>query len=135
MANIASCLCGKIVFKVEAFLPAVAHCHCSMCRKFHGAAFSTFAEVSNDKLLFVQGKPYLQSYVADNNTVRKFCKCCGSSLIFESTYNRADNTIEVALAAFDQLEAIKPTAHIYVANKAAWFEITDKVPQFKNFRE
>lgn len=135
MVSAASCLCGKIAFHVEKFTSAVAHCHCSMCRKFHGAAFSTFAEVSLEHFIFIRGEALLKSYVADNDTVRKFCKCCGSSLIFESAYNRADNTIEVALAAFDHIETIKPNAHIYVANKAPWFDITDNIPQFKYFRE
>ncbi|MDO6428868.1 GFA family protein [Thalassotalea sp. 1_MG-2023] len=134
MTNLASCLCGKIAFRVQEFMSAVAHCHCTMCRKFHGAAFSTFAEVSLKHISFTRGEALLQSYVADNNSVRKFCKCCGSSLIFESAFNRSDNTIEVALAAFDHIEAIKPNAHIYVANKAPWFEITDNIPQFTHFR-
>ena len=39
------CLCGSIQYEIDKVEPKMAHCHCSMCRKFHGAAFSTFAEV------------------------------------------------------------------------------------------
>ncbi|MFD1622016.1 GFA family protein [Thalassotalea marina] len=133
--NQGSCLCGKVQFKVTKFLPAVAHCHCSMCRKFHGAAFSTYAEVSLEDFTVTAGEQLLQSYQAANGTVRKFCKCCGSSLIFESRYNRQDKTIEIALAAFDVIEHVAPNAHIYLSSKVDWFEPNDELPKFKDFRE
>jgi hypothetical protein len=39
------CLCGAVTFEVSAELGMVTHCHCSMCRKFHGSAFSTHGAV------------------------------------------------------------------------------------------
>ena len=38
------CLCGSIKYAVDKIEPKMGHCHCSMCRKFHGAAFATFGE-------------------------------------------------------------------------------------------
>lgn len=38
------CLCGTVKYAVDAIGPRMAHCHCSMCRQFHGAAFATFGE-------------------------------------------------------------------------------------------
>jgi len=32
------CLCGAVKYAVDAIGPRMAHCHCSMCRQFHGAA-------------------------------------------------------------------------------------------------
>ncbi len=46
-----SCLCGVVRFEVDEFLPQVAHCHCSMCRKFHGAAYATIAGVRRELLI------------------------------------------------------------------------------------
>jgi len=40
-----SCLCGGIRFSVAAFSEKAANCYCSMCRKFHGAAFGTLVGV------------------------------------------------------------------------------------------
>ncbi|GLX80039.1 hypothetical protein tinsulaeT_33790 [Thalassotalea insulae] len=133
--NLASCLCGKITFAVTEFLPAVAHCHCTMCRKFHGAAFSTFAEVKNQHLHWLSGQEYLSSYRAENDSVRQFCQCCGSSLMFESTFNRQANTIEVALAVFDNIEHIEPQAHIYTQSKVDWLKLTDNLPKYLAFRQ
>jgi len=141
--NSGSCLCGKIAFEVSAFQPIIGHCHCHMCQKFHGAAFSTFVEVKLTDLLFVRGESLLAEYRADNNSVRKFCSSCGSSLMFESTYNRTENTVEIALASFDQFaqdnylqEKIpQPDAHIYIASKVKWLTINDDLPQFQAYRD
>ena len=134
MTNIGSCLCKAITFQVEKFQGPVGHCHCTMCQKFHGAAFSTFVETKQRDLHWLSGKELLKEYRAENGAVRSFCSCCGSSLLFESLFNREDNTIEIALAAFDKLEPVHADAHIYVESKADWFEINDNLPKFKQFR-
>lgn len=134
MKNIASCLCKKIQFEVAKFQGPIGHCHCEMCRKFHGAAFSTFAEAKLTEIHWLSGETLLQDYQADNGTVRKFCSCCGSSLFFESKYNRTEGTIEIALAAFDSLEPIYVDAHIYTESKVDWLDINDNLPQYRQYR-
>ncbi|MCO4797805.1 MAG: GFA family protein [Colwelliaceae bacterium] len=106
-----------------------------MCQKFHGAAFSTFVEVKVSDLHWLRGKELLKSFQAENKTVRKFCQNCGSSLIFESKYNRKASTIEIALAAFDTKVDAKPDAHIFTQSKVEWIEITDNISQHLAFRE
>lgn len=134
MQSAGSCLCGSIVFTVDKVMPVIGHCHCTMCRKFHGAAFSTFAEVKLSNLHWVKGETLLKEYRADNGTVRKFCENCGSSLLFESQFNRDELTIEIALAAFDNDVSVYPNAHIYTESKVSWFNINDSLPQFTKYR-
>jgi hypothetical protein len=38
--------------------------------------------------------------------------------------------VHVALGSLVDAPAIRPTKHIFVGSKAAWFEITDDLPQF-----
>lgn len=116
-------------------MPLVGHCHCNMCQKFHGAAFSTFIEVSNNDVNWHDQHNYLSSYRAENKTVRQFCLNCGSSLTFESKYNRQQNTIEIALACFDTIEHVVPDAHIYTESKVSWISINDNLDQFKTYRK
>jgi hypothetical protein len=106
-----------------------------MCQKFHGAAFSTFGEVKREHLVWLNGEALLAHYHAENGTVRSFCSRCGSSLLFESTYNREQHTVEIALAAFDNLAPIKPDAHIYMATKVPWFSPNDDLPKYQGYRE
>ena len=37
-----SCLCGGVRYETTAPLQGASHCHCSMCRKAHGAAFGSY---------------------------------------------------------------------------------------------
>ncbi len=129
-----SCLCKKITFEVFKFQGPIGHCHCKMCQKFHGAAFSTFAETKVSDLHWLSGQVFLKSYRAENETVRAFCACCGSSLLFESKHNRVEGTIEIALAAFDSIEPVHADAHIYTESKADWYKISDTLTQFGQYR-
>lgn len=79
-----SCLCGVIAFEVDEFDEHVAHCHCSMCRKFHGAGFATIAGVPRSGFRWLSGREDLTEYTAVNGTVRNFCRHCGSSLFFSA---------------------------------------------------
>src|SRR5690606_39341635 len=38
-----ACLCGSVRYEFVEPLAAIVHCHCSMCRKHHGASFATWA--------------------------------------------------------------------------------------------
>ena len=50
--NRGSCLCGSVRYEVRGLLEPASHCHCSMCRKAHGAAFGSYARVQrNDFVL------------------------------------------------------------------------------------
>lgn len=120
------CLCGGIRFAVDAFEPAIAHCHCSMCRKFHGAAFATFASARVEHFRWLN---LLQAYTAPNGTTRRFCRHCGSSLTFASPRGSAD-VVEIALGCLDGGLEIAPDAHIFVGSKADWFSISDDLPQY-----
>ncbi len=128
-----SCLCGSIKFEVDNIEPRMGHCHCSMCRKFHGAAFATLGEAKVENFRWLQGEDYLASYKAGNGTVRKFCKQCGSSMIFVPS-NDSGELVEFALGTLDGGSDLSPDAHIFVDSKASWFEIQDDLPQHKKGR-
>lgn len=128
-----SCLCGLVRFEVDAFLPKAAHCHCSMCRKFHGAAFATFASVSRNHFRWTDGQESLKRYTAHNGTVRSFCQNCGSSVSFFSP-NSPDHIIEIALGLFDDDIPVTPHAHIFVGSGANWIDSRDGLPHYKDGR-
>ena len=122
-----SCLCGAVRYRVRRFTPHMAHCHCSMCRKFHGAAFATFGEALSDDFEWISGRSALKAYRADNGTTRRFCSHCGSSMAFESS--RADGSVvEIALGTLDTPLGQRPDANIFVASKAEWYTISDDLP-------
>ena len=129
-----SCLCGAIQFEVDQFAPNTGNCHCSMCRKFHGAAYATIAEARSEHFRWRRGEEKLKAYTADNGTTRRFCSECGSSLTFFSP-NADPDLVEIALGCFDDDVPVKPDAHIFVASGAAWARPDDDLPQYEAGRD
>ena len=129
-----SCLCGEIRFEVDTFAPHTGNCHCSMCRKFHGAAYATIAEAQRDHFRWTSGEDLLKGYTASNGTTRSFCANCGSSLTFASP-NADPDLVEIALGCFDDEVPVTPDAHIFVASGAKWAVPEDDLPQYENGRD
>ncbi len=127
-----SCLCGQIRFAVSGFDSHIAHCHCSMCRKFHGAAFGTLSQVRD--LTWLSGEALLKDYVAPNGTIRTFCRHCGSSIGFRSKGNALAD-IELSLALFDGDIPARIDAHIFTQYKSSWYEFSDDLPHYQEGRE
>ncbi len=129
-----SCLCNAIRFEVDEFEPQTGNCHCSMCRKFHGAAFATLAEARRGNFRWIVGEELLKGYTADNGTTRSFCSNCGSSLMFASP-NADPDLVEISLGCFDDEVPVRPDAHIYVASGAKWAHPEDSLPQYEAGRD
>ena len=125
-----ACECGAVRYEVaDAFLYA-ANCHCSRCRAATGSAFKPFAGIERHKLAISQGlASILIVGEADSNHTR--CAACGS-LLFSVVRDGA--YVHVALGSLVDAPAMRPTHHIFVGSKAPWFEITDDLPQFAEYK-
>jgi len=128
------CLCGSIRYSVRQFHEAIANCHCTMCRKFSGAAYATYASVDLADFRWLEGVDLLTHYRAKNGTTRSFCRQCGSGLVFAAS-SPPDGIIEIALATIDGDVAVHPDAHIYVADKANWTTIGDDLAIYPQGRD
>ena len=126
-----SCLCGRVRYSVDGFSNQVANCHCTMCRKFHGAAFGTLVGVRG--LKWLSGQDCLKHYTAPNGTIRTFCKECGSSLGFRVPGATIED-IEIAIATFCGDIPVKVDAQIYTNYKADWCNLHDDLPIFPEER-
>ena len=122
-----SCLCGGITYEIHAPLKGVLNCHCSMCRKAHGAAFRTRAFVKAEDFHFLSGEELLTYYESSPGERRSFCKICGSVII--TRFNRHPDAYGFALGTLDSDPEIQIERHVFTKYKAPWFEITDDLPQ------
>src|SRR5258708_13024867 len=75
-----SCVCGEVKYEIEGPLRDVRNCHCSMCRKAHGAAFRTRATVRAADFRYLKGEHLITAYESSPGTHRTFCSRCGSRL-------------------------------------------------------
>ena len=134
------CLCGKIQYKIEGelqshdgHLPLPTYCHCKMCQRLSGSAFTVAIMVENSQFTWTKGKEFLSAYESSAKTYRSFCSQCGSSLAFES--DAEPGIIYLNIGAIDEPFAMKPQSHIFVADKARWYDINDNLAQFSAYPE
>ena len=122
-----SCLCGGVRYEVSGPLKGALNCHCSMCRKAHGAAFRSRAGVKAADFRWVKGEDLLTWYETSPGTHRGFCRVCGAKLL--SRFDFDPSVYGLPLGALDEDPGIKPKRHVFVAYKAPWYEIADNLPQ------
>ncbi|WP_434361816.1 GFA family protein [Parasalinivibrio latis] len=120
------CLCGKVSYKVTGNLIESSHCHCSMCRRQHGTAFATYAEVIPEQFKWTSGEEHIKIYETSHGGGWCFCNACGSTLA--GTENGV--VTSVTLGTVIGNPGISPSYHIFVSSKASWYHISDSLPQF-----
>ena len=126
-----SCLCQGIRYEVDGQFGKVVNCHCSMCRKATGAAFRTRAAVRKSQFRFVRGEELITEYRSSADTVKRFCRVCGSPLV--NSWDPEPDKYGLALGTLATDPGGRPACHIYVGSKAPWYEITDGLPQYEEF--
>jgi hypothetical protein len=115
------CLCGKVLF--EAHLPSMwcAHCHCSQCRKAHGAGYVTWVGFESDRFKLNTGSDQLKWYASSPGARRGFCTACGSTLFFEA--ERWPGETHVALGCIDGEIDRQPQANSFFDAHVDWMPI------------
>ncbi|PLP85613.1 GFA family protein [Pseudomonas sp. FFUP_PS_473] len=124
-----SCLCGAVAYRVSSRPKAVSHCHCSQCRKGHGAAFASYGSVPRADLHITKGSESLKGYQSSASVVRQFCCHCGSSLFWSTSEGEFSGWVSIALGCLDTSFTPGHQKHLHVGTKAAWYEIQDHGPE------
>ena len=121
------CLCGGVEFEVTP--PAIwcAHCHCSMCRRAHGAPFVTWVGFEEGRVRVLSGDDLLVHFQATPQATRTFCRKCGSQLFFQG--DRWPGELHVARALLEDGAPLVPTGHSFFSDKAPWVTIHDDLPK------
>jgi hypothetical protein len=124
-----SCLCGAVRYRVDDEFRYSLICHCSLCRRATGSAFKPFAGIEREKLELIAGHEAAMRYGGEQ-TYDLHCGRCGSLLFSDIG---PGPYVHVTLGTLLDSPAIRPSAHIFVASKAPWDEITDDLPQYPEF--
>ena len=123
------CECKRITFEVTGAINDFSHCHCSQCRRLHGAAYATFAGVARSEFRYLSGENDLKSYFSSEKNERVFCGNCGSNILVAS--NQEPDVYYLSMSTLDG-DPDRPDAyHAYVGSKAPWHEITDDAKQYE----
>ncbi len=120
------CLCGAVEYRFSEPFQTMMHCHCSMCRKHHGAAFATFVAAPYSAFRWVRGEAAIAKYRSSEHGVRAYCEHCGS--VAPTLMPEAGLAIAPA-GNLDGDLGLLPQGHMFVGSKAGWHPITDALPQ------
>ena len=126
-----SCLCGAVRYEVSGPVHDIHHCHCSMCRKSHGTAFSTFARLKAADFRYGTGEEHVRAYRSSAPIERTFCDTCGGRLTVR--FDGMPDTVWVSVGTLEGDPGVRARSHMFVASKAPWDEISDEVPQYPEY--
>jgi len=124
-----SCLCRAVRYEITSRPKAISHCHCSQCRKGHGAAFASYGSVPRADVHLIKGAQLIRAYQSSESVHREFCSQCGSSLFWSNRQGEYADWISIALGTLDTPFTADKQRHIEVASKASWYEIQDQCQQ------
>jgi hypothetical protein len=122
------CECSSIHFAVDGEVTDFSHCHCSQCRRMHGAAYATFAGVQRKDFKLLSGKEDIASFNSSDSHERQFCRVCGSNILIY--LDSEPESLYLSMGAVDGNPALPPAYHIFVGSKAPWHNITDDLPKY-----
>ncbi|HKD25910.1 MAG TPA: GFA family protein [Xanthobacteraceae bacterium] len=115
-----SCICGEVVFEVEAPFDLFLNCHCTRCRKATGTAHSCEVIAKASALRWLRGEasvvrfdlPHARSFAT------AFCKTCGSPM---PHLTRSGHEAIIPAGGFDEPLGAAPDRHVHWASRADWY--------------
>src|SRR6187431_3317766 len=127
-----SCLCGGVKFSFKKFDAEIANCHCSMCRKFSGAAYGTFGIVNSENINWESGFELIKVFNSSQAAHRGFCSNCGSSIFYRLTTPNAPFEIALGLLETEPTEPV--SANIFCAYRPNWPRNIENIQNFEESR-
>ena len=111
------CSCGAVEFKFSTDALLAYQCHCSICRKATGSAYSTTLIVPEASFVLLRGKEKVSSYSKESGYKVNFCSCCGSPVpnIF-----RGFPLFSVPVGSLDDVPDIEVVVQIHLGSRAKW---------------
>jgi hypothetical protein len=120
------CFCGQIRYRVLGEPLWSSNCHCTNCRRFSGAAFSSEVFFEKSNFEWLQGD--LTRFPSSDWGKRGFCSRCGSHLAYED--ERLPDYIGVNIGSLDEPNDFPPQVHIWTSSKLQWIQLNDGLTEY-----
>lgn len=121
------CSCGAVEFTFSPESLLAYECHCSICRKATGSAFSTTLMAPERTFSWVHGEGSVASYAKEGGYMVNFCSRCGSPVP-----NRFRNfpLYCVPVGSLDGSPDITVIVKLHLGSRAQWDKDTFEGKQF-----
>jgi hypothetical protein len=125
-----SCLCGEISYAVRGEVLQIVNCHCALCRRMSGAAFSSYVVVREAEFFLSKGQSSLGRYAATERATKHFCKRCGTP-IFNVNPHTYPGLVMLYLGTMPTHDALAPRINIFCESKLAWVDAIGSAKSFE----
>jgi hypothetical protein len=122
-----ACRCGQVRYQAIG-LSDIWYCHCTQCQKLTGHHIAAAGTAKEN--LSIQGD-IVWSAISDKSE-SGHCAHCHSYLFWRA---HAKPTISVLVGSLDDASGLEAKGHVYVAEKANYYEINDGLPQYDGYPE
>ena len=122
------CECGSVRFEAHNLRETVTACHCGQCRRLSGHFWAS-TTASRDDYHFLSDEG-LTWYKSSDWAERGFCAKCGSSLFYRLLN---EDHMSVGAGCLDQTSDLTMGRHIFVKDKAPYYEISCTAPQIETY--
>lgn len=122
------CLCGSVRYGIRGEPLALLYCHCEECRRATGSSLNTSIFVWRSDFHIVSGDEALSFHESSPGNHRHFCSRCASPVF--KNFPEPPDLVTVRAGTLDSDPGVRPSGHIWVSEKAPWYEITDGLPEF-----
>ncbi len=124
-----SCQCKSVQFRVTGDFKRIVNCHCTLCRKMNGAAFSTYVAVLTTDFDLISGN--LVSCDVTENARKHFCGQCGTPIFNSNPRYAGLNILHLGSLDTESPQELKPEVNIYDESKVSWLDYLSDLPAFK----
>jgi hypothetical protein len=121
-------MCGAVTYRAHAEMRRVVNCHCDMCRRMNGSAFSSYAVIPF-KTLELSGEEDLSAYAVTERATKHYCSRCGTPIFnLNSKYAGA---CMLYLGAIEGNQKYSPSLNVYCESMLSWLETLGSVEGFQ----
>ncbi|NRB70113.1 MAG: GFA family protein [Vibrio sp.] len=124
-----SCQCKSVQFRVTGDFKRIVNCHCTLCRKMNGAAFSTYVAILTTDFDLISGN--LASCDVTENARKHFCGQCGTPIFNSNPRYAGLNILHLGSLDTESPQELKPEVNIYDESKVSWLDYLSDLPAFK----
>jgi hypothetical protein len=117
------CLCGEVVFEVDAMPERIRFCHCESCKKLAGGGGTANFRAESAAIRILEGHDLVQTFQPAEGSSKTFCGRCGSNL-FGGGWPDSEYC-SVRVTTLEEQPGELPGVHVWVRSVAAWERLPD----------
>lgn len=124
------CNCGKIRYRLTAEPLAAYICHCHLCQKRTGSAFSQQLVLPADGLEFLAGEPLVIERLLPNGQkhISHLCSACHSRI---STRREGTSHVILRAGTLDDTAWLRPVAQIWTSSAQPWALVKEDILSYE----